>query len=211
MLRATQSGCGPIQAATVVITSARSLSVSKSTRKKVASWARKASCCARSSPLPAQERRVLAKRPGTPDLRTRRLVSVSEVRTVWSATSAPGSKCEELNVSKTSPLCPTIRTSTRRAATSLMGQERSTTTTTRAPRVASCEFAGAWRKELGPDERGRHDFHCALQGIRAAHAAIATSQIAPGYPLLGNAPRSGRAADGLLQITHITDPDHVFR
>jgi len=54
------SGCGPIQVATVVITFAPSLSVSRSTRKKVASWARKANCCARSL-LPAQKPRVLAK------------------------------------------------------------------------------------------------------------------------------------------------------
>jgi hypothetical protein len=32
----------------------------KSMRKKFASWARKAYCCARSSPLPARKRRVLA-------------------------------------------------------------------------------------------------------------------------------------------------------
>lgn len=36
-----------------------------------------------------------------------------------------GSKCEELNVSRFSPLCPIERTSMRRAANSLMGQERS--------------------------------------------------------------------------------------
>ena len=35
-----------------------------------------------------------------------------------------GSKCEELNVRKSSPLRPTERTSMRRAATSLMGQSR---------------------------------------------------------------------------------------
>jgi hypothetical protein len=33
-------------------------------------------------------------------------------------------KCEELNVSKSRPLCRTERTSMRRAATSLMGQKR---------------------------------------------------------------------------------------
>jgi hypothetical protein len=40
--------------------SARSLSASKSMGKKFASWGRKAYCCARSSPLQAQKRRVLA-------------------------------------------------------------------------------------------------------------------------------------------------------
>jgi hypothetical protein len=35
-----------------------------------------------------------------------------------------GSKCEELNMSKSGPLHPAERTSTRRAATSLKGQER---------------------------------------------------------------------------------------
>jgi len=42
------------------ITCARSPSASKSTRKKFGSWGRKAYCCAPSSPLQAQERRVLA-------------------------------------------------------------------------------------------------------------------------------------------------------
>jgi hypothetical protein len=36
----------------------------------------------------------------------------------------PRSKCEELDMSKSSPLYPTIRTSTKRADTSLMGQKR---------------------------------------------------------------------------------------
>src|SRR4051795_5623049 len=35
-----------------------------------------------------------------------------------------GSQCEELNLSKSSPPCPNERTSTKYAATSLMGQER---------------------------------------------------------------------------------------
>jgi hypothetical protein len=36
----------------------------------------------------------------------------------------PCTKCEELNVSKSGPLCPNERTSTRRVATSLMGHTR---------------------------------------------------------------------------------------
>jgi recombinase-like zinc beta ribbon protein len=54
------SACGPRAAATAAITSARSLSASKWTRKKCGSWGRKARSCARSSPLRARKRRVLA-------------------------------------------------------------------------------------------------------------------------------------------------------
>ena len=54
------SGCAQRAAAIAAITCARWPSASKSTRKNFASWARKASCCARSSPLQAQKRRVLA-------------------------------------------------------------------------------------------------------------------------------------------------------
>src|SRR5450432_1083499 len=58
-------------AAIAATTFARSPSVSKSTRKNFASWDRKANCCARSSPLQAQKRRVLAcpvlYRSGAPD------------------------------------------------------------------------------------------------------------------------------------------------
>src|SRR5882724_13103541 len=51
---------GPRAAATAAIIFARSPNASKSTRKNFASWGRKANCCARSSPLQAQKRRVLA-------------------------------------------------------------------------------------------------------------------------------------------------------
>jgi hypothetical protein len=65
------SGCGPRAAAIAAITFARSPSASKLTRKNCASWGRKANCCARSSPLLAQKRRVLAcpvlYRSGAPD------------------------------------------------------------------------------------------------------------------------------------------------
>ena len=54
------SGCGPRTAATAVIIFARSPNASKSTPKNFASWGRKANCFARSSPLQAQKRRVLA-------------------------------------------------------------------------------------------------------------------------------------------------------
>src|SRR5215471_10576981 len=54
------SGCARRAAAIAATTSARSLSAWKSTRKKFASWGRKAYCCARSSPPQAQKRRVLA-------------------------------------------------------------------------------------------------------------------------------------------------------
>ncbi len=54
------SACGPRAAVIVAITSARLLNALKWTGKKFASWARKANCCARSSPLQAQKRRVLA-------------------------------------------------------------------------------------------------------------------------------------------------------
>jgi hypothetical protein len=54
------SVCEPRAAATAAITCARSLSASKWTRKKFASWGRKAYCCARLSSLRAQKRRVLA-------------------------------------------------------------------------------------------------------------------------------------------------------
>jgi hypothetical protein len=42
----------------------------------------------------------------------------------WRVKDRYGSKCEELNVSKSSPLRPTERTSMRRAATSLNGMDR---------------------------------------------------------------------------------------
>jgi site-specific DNA recombinase len=54
------SACGPMAAAIAAIISARSPSASKSIRKNCASWDRKARCCARSSLLQAQKRRVLA-------------------------------------------------------------------------------------------------------------------------------------------------------
>ncbi len=54
------SACAPRAAATAAITSAPSRNASKSMRKKFVSWDRKAYCCARSSPLQAPKRRVLA-------------------------------------------------------------------------------------------------------------------------------------------------------
>jgi Recombinase zinc beta ribbon domain len=54
------SECGPRAAAIVATSFARSPSASKWTRKKFASWDRKANCCARSSPLQVRKRRVLA-------------------------------------------------------------------------------------------------------------------------------------------------------
>jgi Resolvase, N terminal domain len=54
------SACGPMAAAIAAITFARSLNGSKSIRKNCASWDRKAHSCARSSPLKAQKRLVLA-------------------------------------------------------------------------------------------------------------------------------------------------------
>jgi site-specific DNA recombinase len=69
--RQARSGCEPRGAATAAITCARSPSASRSMRKKFASWAPRAYCCARSSPLRAQKRRVLALpvlyRSGAPD------------------------------------------------------------------------------------------------------------------------------------------------
>jgi site-specific DNA recombinase len=53
------SVCGLNLAATAATTSARSPSASRWTRKKFASWARKACCCARSSPPQAQKRQAL--------------------------------------------------------------------------------------------------------------------------------------------------------
>ena len=50
------SACGPMAAATDAITFARSPNGSKSTRKSCASWDRKASFCARSSPHRARNR-----------------------------------------------------------------------------------------------------------------------------------------------------------
>jgi site-specific DNA recombinase len=65
------SGCGPRTEVTAVTTSARSPNGPKSIRMNCASWGRKARSCARSSPLQAQKRRVLAcpvlYRSGAPD------------------------------------------------------------------------------------------------------------------------------------------------
>ena len=65
------SGCGARAAATAATTSAHSRNASKWTRKRFASWDRKAYCCTRSSPRHARKRRVLAcpvlYRSGAPD------------------------------------------------------------------------------------------------------------------------------------------------
>src|SRR5215831_12030846 len=51
---------------------------------------------------------------------------MTKLRGQWGVTIdvRPGSKCEKLTTGKSSPLCPTKRTSTRGVATSLMGQYR---------------------------------------------------------------------------------------
>jgi hypothetical protein len=51
----------------------------------------------------------------------RRNLNIEELRQIRMSSS--GSKCEELGLSNTSPLPPTKRTSMRRFATSLMGQQ----------------------------------------------------------------------------------------
>ena len=55
----SRDACEPRAAATVAITFARSRSASRWTRKKFASWGRKARCCGRSSLRQAQKRQVL--------------------------------------------------------------------------------------------------------------------------------------------------------
>ena len=65
------SGCGARAAAAAATTSAHSRNASKWTRKRFASWDRKAYCCTRSSPRHARKRRVLEGpvlyRSGAPD------------------------------------------------------------------------------------------------------------------------------------------------
>jgi hypothetical protein len=67
--------------------------------------------------IPPSERtreQLKALMKGRRDLRQRVRASRADVRV--------GSKCEKLNVSKSSPLCPIERTSMGHAGTSLMGQ-----------------------------------------------------------------------------------------
>ena len=57
-----------------------------------------------------------------------------------------GSKCEELNLSKSSPPCPNERTSTKCVATSLMGQSTKS--------LRSSPLRGSKSREAGSQLRG---------------------------------------------------------